>query len=153
MGMIRTSLLALLLSAHALADDVTLRMGLGTVYSTDSALYSVGYEGETRSSPLIYRIDVGAWTSEVQGHHGSPFMSWAPGIRLGDPDKISVQASLGVSILGYTDDLLGGHFQFNECGSVTVWGFRIERCHWSSAGIYEPNHGRDYYLGSWVFSF
>jgi hypothetical protein len=128
------------------------RYGLGVFNSaqtrpTETREISLGYVDQW-FGPLIKQIEVGGWADSAgHGRHSSGFGSISTGID-SKPGYLVLRFTTGLSMITSPDEMLGGRFQFNQ---DFLMGFADKRKHIigisykhiSSAGIYEPNKGRD----------
>lgn len=99
---------------------------------------------------LIWQYEVGGWIDNRSdmGRDGSAFADLAIGLNV-DAGPFYAQTLTGVAGLSNIDSYLGGHAQFNHDVAV---GFKaksgaslgLNYKHISSAGIFEPNYGRDF---------
>lgn len=106
-----------------------------------------------REGHQIYAIHdalaVGFWVDNLgQGRDGSSFVKYQLGVKPGQEVGFYAKGFIGVMAISHTDVLLGGHFQFGQDYGI---GIRDETSfvelgysHISSAGIYNPNTGRDF---------
>jgi len=139
-------ILGISLAATATAEDnTTIRAGFGAGHSDKSAIYSVGYEERNVRDVLMYKLDLGAWTSGTRGK-SSPFVSGLVGVRLGSVADFYAQGLVGIAIVGNTDELLGSNFQFTEEAAVGYKSVSVGYKHVSSANLGDPNLGRDYWF-------
>ncbi len=142
-------MLALASVAHA---DVTAMVGVG-----DGIMKGAGTPFE-RTVVLGYehKFPVGAFVRpqvgyflDVSGVNRSSFFgSGLVGIRTISPVGPMLHFAVGPAYLQNPDQILGGHFQFNlEFGiGMDDKNFSLEAVvsHLSSAGIEQPNRGRDF---------
>lgn len=136
------------LSANA---ESYINSGLGLSTGPNSVgLLSVGYQEKVLGS-IYKQFEAGFWTdSNGFGRNGSGFGAASLGLEVLNGILI-VKSSLGVSAITSPDSMLGGWFQFTEDafigvhdgnGNIISVGYK----HFSSAGIYTPNKGRDFIL-------
>lgn len=94
------------------------------------------------------KVEAGLWTDSAGGgRKGSWFGGYAIGVDI-NPSVFFAQAYIGPAVISTPDSYLGGRFQFMHDAS---FGLRDDKrrsiglCykHISSAGIYNPNIGRD----------
>lgn len=105
--------------------------------------------------PLLYpclAIEGGLWSDKgpkEEGRKGSGLLALQLGVKP-ESDHFYVKAFWGVAALSATDTQLGGHSQFMmDLGlgfqdELRFVGIGIK--HISSAGIWKPNHGRDFIM-------
>lgn len=129
----------------ALADDaVTLRMGADfTHYKNETAIYSLGSESFDRDG-FGCKLEGGFWTAIDPSHRASPFGSVLGGKRFGDYNGFNLTGFFGVVVLGHTDGALGGNAAFTEEAVLGYKTVSLGYKHISNAGLFPPNHGRDY---------
>lgn len=148
------SILAIILSSTAMADEAFLGYGLGVFNSAKQS------SGEVKAFQLGYRDDLidgfywqyklGFWGdgSGDKGRSSSGYASTGPGFRV-DLNPIEIRTGWGIAAITSPDSYLGGRFpQFNGELYMGVRdkhgngiGFQYE--HISSAGLVTPNQGRD----------
>lgn len=140
--------ISFLLSTSAFAGTY-LKYGLGADDRFGTVKkFALGYQDEL-ISVFDYQIEGGTWIDNLQGRRSSGYFSISPGISI-IRETFYIKAFNGLSLIANTDSRLGGHFQFKhdlEFGfkdrrgvGIGLWG-----THFSSAGITEPNLGRDFY--------
>lgn len=145
--------LALLFSSAALADtSMFIKYGVGVFNSAKDS------PAETKSlflgvqhyhSYFIHQAEFGGWvdTRADLDRKNSFYGAYSLGLSC-NPGYFDIQSLVGVGVLTNTDSYLGGPIQFTETTSISVkdsnlssWGIAYQ--HISSAGIYQPNVGRD----------
>lgn len=146
---------SLLFSAAVSADEVFLGYGMGVVNSTDSRDVNLGFRKDL-SDGFFWQFKGGLWVdnSGDPTRSNSGFVSSGPGFLV-DFNPIEIRTSVGLAAITSPDSILGGPFpQFNEDLYVGVRdkrgngvGFVYE--HISSAGIEQPNYGRDFIELQW----
>ena len=153
----------LLLSSSALADTV-IKYGVN-VPKPDESLGStkaifVSKQYPLGSSSFIYQLEVGGWfdNTGLAGHRGSALVSASVGLDV-SADVFFAQALVGPALITHPDSVLGGPGQINNDFAFGLQdprtrarlGFNYK--HDSSAGLEQPNQGRDFYLfrASWSF--
>lgn len=148
--------ISLLSQNSAAADEYVLSYGLGVFHSAEH------YPVETKFFRLARRQDfdrvsywqaeAGLWTDTAgEGRRGSAFVAASVGIKV-DLKPICFNNSLGLAAITSPDSYLGGAFpQFTEEFSISVDGVNgtslgLAYKHISSAGIVNPNMGRDFLI-------
>lgn len=152
----RKVLFLLLLSPYVSAEDkeVTVNFGAGVFNSgvnslAESKVLTLGLNNFFYGRRMFYRYELGLFTDSAgNGRKGSAFGAGLLGVNVENP-VFYAQGAFGASLLGTTDSYLGGHFQFTEEVSVGINGTSATKLgffykHMSSAGIYDPNVGRDF---------
>lgn len=148
-------ILVIFIGSKVYADEFSFSYGLGAGESAKNSI------SETKVAEFSYReylylpfylaYEVGGWLDNAgNGRLSSQFMSFGPGYLV-DLNWLEIRNSYGVSYITDPDIYLGGPFQFH--GELYL-GFRdklgdgigIKYNHFSSAGIYQPNTGRDFVL-------
>jgi hypothetical protein len=132
------------------AAEPYLNYGVGVSRSLDTLTIGVGVRHD-----LVYGWYVNHETGIWVDRSGDPARcsSWYLGTGLGfmvDLRPLEFRNGYGVSFVSGTDSLLGGHLpQFH--GELYLGlrdsvgnAFGIKYGHFSSAGLYEPNAGRDF---------
>lgn len=138
--------------AHpAHSDDVYLTGALGVFNSGKSSL------SETKFANVGYRIDLGwfkqqvelgGWIDRVPGRSGSAYGAYQVGWEV--DNGLIARVMTGPAFITTPDDYLGGRLEFKEdlylgCKDVEGRTFGVKYNHLSSAGIYAPNIGRDFF--------
>jgi hypothetical protein len=129
------------------------KYGVGVFKSANRSAVEVKTISVGRQRPLgyymIYQYEVGGWmdTRDDAGRKSSGFANVATGINL-NIGPMYAQSLWGVALITNTDSYLGGHEQFNEDLAIGIkdWrgvGLGINYKHISSAGLWQPNMGRD----------
>lgn len=146
-------LIGLLLSTSAFADEVIMDVGLGA-FDTRSdnisqvKLAKVGIQEDVWYN-LKQRFNVGGWVDQRgQGFGNSAFAGYQLGFDVRN-DVFDASIFSGPTLISGTDELLGGHFQFNETMFLGIVdkndnAIGIAWNHFSSAGLEMPNLGRDF---------
>ncbi len=148
-------LLLLLLTslAYAQDDQIVTDVGLGIVGTKGSTLSQDKFARVGLQEDVWYdlkqRFNVGGWDDTRGGNYSSAAFA---GYQLGfEVTNDVLQGSIwsGPSVISATDAMLGGPMQFNETlffGIVDKQqsSIGVAYNHFSSAGIYTPNLGRDY---------
>lgn len=146
------TLILVLLSRQASADEVFGAFGLGVFNSAKSEPAEVRdlYIGLRKELPqgTFFEGKVGFWgDSAGNGRTSSAFVAAGPGLSV-DLRPVVIRAGVNLAAISSPDAYLGGVFQFNETLFLGVKdptgnsiGFVFD--HFSSAGIESPNVGRD----------
>lgn len=149
------AILALLLSASAFAEDVsTIKYGVGVANSGKNSLsetkfLSVGRQMDLWSDYLIYQWEVGGWADIAGGgRRSSAFGAGGGGFHV-NAGHVYAQSTFEVALVTNPDSYLGGPFQFSEDVGVglqsnTNCSIGVNYKHISSAGLEQPNVGRDF---------
>lgn len=101
----------------------------------------------TNLGPFIQQVEVGGWTDRAgQGRSGSAYGAYQVGFEVHGP--VLGRIATGPCFITAPDSYLGGVFQFTEdfyAGEEDTTGHSIGFLykHISSAGIEQPNIGRD----------
>lgn len=147
---------SLMCEKSAAADENVLSYGLGVFHSAEH------YPVETKFLRVARRQDfdrlsywqgeVGLWTDTAgQGRTGSGFAALSVGVKI-DLKLVHFKNSLGLAAITSPDAYLGGVFpQFTEEFTVGVDGVNgtslgLAYKHISSAGLVNPNMGRDFLI-------
>lgn len=145
-----------ILPTKALSDDISFSYGLGL---GESAQYSTS---ETKVIELSYRqtildafywnYEAGIWLDNIgNGRSSSGFLATGPGFLV-DLKGFEIRNAYGIAAITNSDIFLGGNFpQFHGelyagFRDKTGNGIGIKYNHFSSAGVYMPNVGRDFIL-------
>ncbi len=97
---------------------------------------------------LTRAVEGGAWTDRAgAGRRSSGYVSGLIGVEADGP--CTARVMVGPALITTPDAYLGGHFQFTEDFFLGIRGksdntVGVHYRHFSSAGIYEPNIGRDF---------
>ena len=148
------ALLLLLASSQAHAGDFFYKYGVGIFRSADygfgeTKFASLGLQGNV-SGPMIWQLEGGGFFDNAgpgSGRGSSAFGNFSMGLEA-RPGYFFIQSLWGVGGITHPDAMLGGPFEFNQdliIGVKDFWGvgFALDYKHMSSAGIYNPNVGRD----------
>jgi hypothetical protein len=145
-------LLVQAVSWDADADDYSFRYGLGVIGKPTTQIKVFGLRHESNIAYALYdATEIGFYndTGEAEGRHSAGFASYQLGVKPGT-DNVYFSAFWGFAGITHTDSQLGGLAQFT---SDFAFGFRdrisfvqLGLKHISSAGIWKPNHGRDFIL-------
>lgn len=145
--------IAFLLVPSALAD-MALRGGPALIDGgpTGTAKY-FALRGETKEFRGIYTaVEGGGWVDRGAGRKSALVGKYQVGVNPGSERGIYGKAFLGIAGISSTDCLLGGKAQFSEDFGVGFrdydTAFEVAYSHFSSAGLFKPNKGRDFILGS-----
>jgi hypothetical protein len=152
----KSLILLLLLFPMAAQAELSLMVGLGKNAITDNIHGT--HESFERMGSLGYSLDLSEnfyVKPEIGGWLGGPgkeswFVGIPVGVKLWVPNSGAFAfASVGPSYISAPDDLLGSHWQFD-----TEFGFGLKDTlttlalfykHFSSAGFFMPNIGRDFF--------
>mgnify|MGYP002784420289 CR=1 FL=1 len=149
-------LAALLLLIPTIAHGGThFKYGLGVfntaeVSAAASKYFSLGYQSDL-IGPFIEQWELGLFSdSSGSGRNASGFGFYSIGVEV-NPGYFVSRCLWGIGGITHPDQMLGGHFQFTQ---DLMFGIRDRKKnmigfvykHISSAGIYQPNRGRDYVL-------
>lgn len=134
------------------ADETFLGYGLGAFNSNDTKVLNLGYREDIWEG-IYWQYKGGFWidTSGGPGRSGSIYLSSGPGLMI-DLNPIEIRNGIGLAMITNPDSYLGGPFpQFNEELYIGVRdkkgnGIGIQYEHISSAGIWQPNMGRDFLM-------
>lgn len=148
-------ILCLLISSVCLADEVFLGYGVGVFgdakyYTGQNKYLELGYRSVVWEG-IYWQFKGGCWgeASPDKSRTSSAWLSSGPGLEV-DLSPIEIRSGWGLAAISSPDSQLGGHFpQFN--GEMYI-GLRDKRGdaiglqyeHISSAGIINPNLGRDF---------
>lgn len=149
------TLFVLLTATKALSDEISIAYGLGEAESAVSSaaetkVFEISYR-KSIAHAFYWAFEVGGWldSSGDPNRSSSTFFSTSPGYIV-DIGHFEIRNSYGISYVTSPDEYLGGSFpQFH--GEVYVGirddagcGFGVKYNHFSSAGIFTPNIGRDF---------
>ena len=138
---------------HAQGDQIVIDAGLGILNSEGSSLSQnkfakIGVEEDLWYN-LKQKINVGEWLdNRGYGYSNSAFTGYQLGFEVSN-EVLEASVWSGPTLIGAPDAALGGPIQFNE----TIYLGIVDKDknsigmvynHFSSAGIYVPNLGRDY---------
>jgi hypothetical protein len=139
---------------NALSDDTFVEAGVGIFSSgvntlAETKLLMVGRQTEVWG-PFVNRYGVGGWTDCAgNGRSDSAFFSDQIGFEVVTGTGTYASVYSGPTAITATDAYLGGHFQFQEDVHLGIQdqqsnSIGVMYKHFSSAGIYTPNIGRDF---------
>ena len=149
-------LLALLFLIPSVAHgDSFFRYGVGVFDSAqygraETKSFSLGYE-EQWFGPIIRQMEAGLFADEGgNGRKSSGYANYSIGVEA-NPGYLVMRSLWGVGAISTPDSMLGGWFEFNQDLLVGVKDDKgnmigLDYKHMSSAGIYDPNKGRDFLL-------
>lgn len=144
----------LLISSKICRAEIFSRYGIGVYNSAkynraEVKVISLGYQKDSKI--LLYQIEGGYWSDSIisDNRKGSFFGNLSSGIRV-TPNSFYVESLWGISLISTLDSMLGGHFQFNQDLGLGVLDKKgksigVNYKHMSSAGLYRPNLGRDFF--------
>lgn len=144
--------LAILISTNSEAGSFG-KYGVGILstaeYGPEAAKFiSMGYVGDW-FGPFIHQYEVGIFAdSSGHGRRSSGLGFYSVGVEV-NPGYLLLRSMWGVGAITSPDSMLGGWFQLTQ--DLTL-GFKdnkgkaigLNYKHISSAGIYDPNKGRDF---------
>lgn len=144
---------ALFLGRVANADETYIMYGVGIGHSaeygaTETKVLGMGFRDDLFLG-LHYQLEAGYFNDIVGG--GRKSSGWA-GLSVGVQVKaypLTLRSMVGPAYLTTIDSYLGGHYQFNHDFFVGIHdksgkSIGASYKHLSSAGIYQPNVGRDF---------
>lgn len=144
-------LIIMLSLRSTLAEDVSFKMGPGIVNGSPTG--SVKIFSVRNEDHLFYAIhrafEGGLWVDNISDNRKSAaFLKYSLGVKPGAEKGVYAKAFLGIAGISHRDSQLGGNFQFSEdigLGIRDKTSFvELGYTHFSSAGIYKPNKGRDF---------
>lgn len=119
----------------------------GSSSFSDVKVLSVGYEREFDAN-LFWKFELGYWADKRPGAENSLFGAPSLGLVI-RPWIFHVQVYAGVAAISETDNYLGGHFQFYEDVYFGLYegeaSIGLSLSHISSAGLFKPNVGRNFF--------
>lgn len=143
-------MISVLISSWSLADNLSLKYGLGIKDEVTSSIkyLSLGYESSLFHPLFKLKADGGAWFDTVNSSSG--FIATSVGMRV-EPGYLYIDNYFGLAYIGTIDNLLGIPFEFTEEFGIGVQDSHgrytgIEYRHFSNAGISKVNIGRDFLL-------
>lgn len=151
-----TLILLLLLIPKASADEFSFSYGLGVGESaahsiSETKVLEFSYR-QTILDALYWNYEAGGWLDNAgNGRSSSAFLSAGPGFLV-DLKGFEIRNAYGVACITSPDAYLGGAFpQFHGelyagFRDKTGNGIGFKYNHFSSAGIFSPNIGRDFGL-------
>lgn len=149
------ALLALMsIDVHA---DTVAKYGIGVARSAEGGYSTTKHLSLSRQSVsygmFVQQAELGFWTDAAswQGRKGSVYGDYSVGLETETVTGIYAQALFGPALISTTDAYLGGHLQFNTEAALALKGengisIGLVYKHLSSAGIFNPNIGRDFLL-------
>lgn len=142
------AILLVLAPTAALSDTYIIRGGAHAKLTGTVKTFSVRHES-LLFGPIKTAKELGFWVDNVgQGGKDSLFGKYAVGVTPGANTGLFGKAFIGIAALTYKDALLGGNFQFTQDFGFGIRGvdshIAIVYTHFSSAGLYRPNKGRDF---------
>jgi hypothetical protein len=114
---------------------------------SESKFVNVGYR-DIWCCGISYQYEAGGWIDRAgNGRKNSGYGAFQMGVEAGDTTIARVMA--GPALITTPDSYLGGAFQFTEDFFIGIRGnsrntVGIKYKHFSSAGLEQPNVGRDY---------
>lgn len=143
----------------AKADDTQsgayFKYGLGIFNSAKNSKAEVKMVSVGHQSPIfgymIKQWEVGGWMDSRSdlGRKSSGFANGSIGVNI-DIGNFYAQSLWGAGVVTTRDSMLGGNFQFNQDLGLGLKdsrgvGIGLNYKHISSAGIFKPNEGRDFF--------
>lgn len=141
--------LVIVLSVNtSLADSYIVRGGAHAKLTGAVKTFSLRKESYL-GSKLKQAAETGFWVDNAgTGGKSSLFAKWAAGVSPGNETGLFGKAFVGVAGITHKDNQLGGNFQFTEDFGFGIRDkashIAIVYTHFSSAGIFKPNKGRDF---------
>lgn len=148
-------IIAMVLSQPCLADESFVSFGIGAFNSAkqshaETKVANLGYRSEIYDG-IFWQWKAGFWGdgSGDSTRKSSFYVSTGPGMLI-DLKPVEIRAAWGIGGISTTDSYLGGRFpQFN--GEIYIGlrdhrgnGIGVKYEHISSAGLVQPNGGRDF---------
>lgn len=129
------------------------RYGVGVFNSSGASQtavksFSVGYE-ERWVGPIIHQYEIGMYSDPSgEDRKSSGFGFYSLGVET-NPGYFVARSLWGIGAITTPDSMLGGWFNFAQDFLIGVRDDRgciigLNYKHISSAGIYQPNRGRDF---------
>lgn len=150
-------LLCLLMTQASWGSDLVIKYGVN-VYKPGEPLGStkaifVSRQSRLGQSPFVTQLEAGGWfdNSGMAGRKSSALFSASIGIDV-NAGVFFGQALVGPALITHPDSQLGGPFQFNNDFALGIQDSKtgarlgLNYKHDSSAGLEQPNQGRDLYL-------
>lgn len=140
--------LLVLVPTAALSDTHIIRGGAHAKLTGTVKTFSVRQES-LLLGPIKTAKELGLWVDNAgQGGKDSLFGKYAVGVTPGARTGVFGKAFIGVAALTHKDAMLGGNFQFTQDFGFGIRDtdshIAIVYTHFSSAGLYRPNAGRDF---------
>jgi hypothetical protein len=136
-----------------LADtSMAIKYGVGVFNSAKNSAAetkSLFVSLQEKHSFFVHQAELGGWVDirNDLNRKSSMYGNYSLGLTC-NPGYFEIQSLVGIGALSHPDSYLGGRIQFTETTSISVkddmgstWGVAYQ--HISSAGIYQPNIGRD----------
>ena len=134
-----------------LADDYSFKMGMGLLDGAPTGQIKIfSLRKEDRLIHALHEaFEGGMWIDNVSDDRKSAaFAKYQLGVKPGSQTGVYAKAFLGVAAISAKDSQLGGYGQFSEdigLGIRDSTSFvELGYTHFSSAGIFRPNKGRDF---------
>lgn len=139
--------------------DIFVKYGVGVLESAkyniaETKHLSVGFSKTL--DYFIYQVETGVWADSrtEKGRGSSLYGGGSAGLHIGI-GQLYTECLWGGVLISHTDGYLGGNFQFNQDLGIGVTnrgaGIGLGYKHISSAGIYNPNIGRDFIYIKLIF--
>ena len=149
-----SAIVALLLAASASAETI-IKYGVALPKNPEEGFSDVkamfiSKQGQV-TGPLVYQLEGGGWTDSIKhtGRKSSLMASPSLGINV-NAGYVFTQALLGPAVISSPDSILGGMGQFNNDFAIGLKdkdaSIAFAYKHLSSAGIFQPNAGRDFIM-------
>lgn len=135
--------LLILLATEARADHLIFSFGPSLNGGSSPKLATVGYEKLWDTTSLV--MSCGAL---FEGDTPLAMCSIVPSVRVQTISGIFTRVGIGPAILSRTDDRLSSQFEFNIQYAIGItqsgWDVGLIGNHFSNAGLWPPNYGRDF---------
>lgn len=146
---------ASLFSIPATSEDL-MSVGFGAFKSAENSFTETKFirlaHRDSLDSVSFYQLEGGIWIDGAGGGRlSSAFAALSLGMNV-DLRPVFIVNSLGLAVITTPDAYLGGSFpQFTEELGIGIRGINatsvsLSYKHFSSAGIYNPNMGRDFFV-------
>lgn len=147
-----TIALTLLFTVASRADDYSFKYGMGLLNGSPTGnikLFSLREE-QRLSGPIHSATEGGVWVDNLgNGRRGAAFGKYQLGVKPGPDVGFYGSIFWGLQLQSSTDTELGGNAQFSQdfgLGIRDAASFvQGTYTHMSSAGIFLPNRGRDFF--------
>lgn len=146
-----TIALTILFSITARADDYSFKYGMGLYNgSPTGSVKQFSFRSEQHELYAIHSATEGGfWVDNLgDGRRGAVFGKYQLGVKPGSEVGVYGKAFWGISLQSSTDTQLGGIAQFSQDAGLGIRDetsfVEVGYTHFSSAGIFLPNRGRDF---------
>lgn len=134
------------------ADDYSFKYGMGLLDGSPTGnIKQFSFREERHEFYAVHSAaEAGLWVDNLGGGRSSAgFAKYQLGVKPGwDGDGVYGSAMWGVSVQSSTDSQLGGYAQFSQDAGIGLRDetsfIQLTYTHFSSAGIFSPNRGRDF---------